>query len=109
MAWIESNQEVGRHPKTRKLASLLEVSAVTVVGHLHYLWWWALDFAEDGMLGKYDECDIAEACMWEGDEKLFVDALLKAGYLDMTEDGLFIHDWFDYAGRLVTQRNIKKE
>jgi len=54
MAWIESNQEVGRHPKTKKLARLLDISVVTAVGHLHYLWWWALDFAQEGVLTKFE-------------------------------------------------------
>ena len=109
MAWIESNQEIGRHPKTKKLARLLDISAVTAIGHLHYLWWWALDFAQDGNIGKYDEFDIAEACLWEGDHQLFVDALLQAGFVDKTESGLFIHDWLDYAGRLIIQKDLKKE
>ncbi|WP_407310979.1 hypothetical protein [Desulfosporosinus sp. SB140] len=108
MAWIESNQELGRHPKTKKLARLLGISAVTAVGHLHFLWWWALDYIQDGLLSKYDEFDIAEACMWEGDEKFFVNALVKARFIDETENGLVIHDWLDYAGRIVTQREITK-
>src|SRR5665648_861683 len=109
MSWIESHQEVGRHPKTKKLARLLEVSVVTVVGHLHYLWWWALDFAQDGYIGKYDEFDIAEACLWVGDHQAFVEALLQSGFVDQTESGLLIHDWFEYAGRLITQKEIKRE
>lgn len=109
MAWIESNQEIGRHPKTKKLARLLDISLVTAIGHLHYLWWWALDFAQDGNIGKYDEFDIAEACMWAGEHQSFVDALIQAGFVDKTESGLSIHDWFDYAGRLIIQKDIKKE
>jgi DnaD/phage-associated family protein len=109
VAWIESNQEVGRHPKTKKLARLLDVSVVSAVGHLHYLWWWALDFTQDGYIGKYDEFDIAEACMWEGEHQSFVNALIQAGFVDKTESGLLIHDWFDYAGRLIIQKDIKKE
>ena len=109
MAWIESNQEIGRHPKTKKLARLLDISIVAAIGHLHYLWWWALDFAQDGYIGKYDEFDIAEACMWVGEHQCFVDALIQAGFVDKTEAGLSIHDWFDYAGRLIIQKDIKKE
>ena len=45
MAWIESHQELWRHPKTKKLARLLGVSVPTVVGHLHGIWYWALDFS----------------------------------------------------------------
>lgn len=104
MAWIESHQEVGRHPKTKKLARLLGVSLPAVVGHLHYLWWWALDFAQDGVLDKYDAEDIADAMQWEGDADQLVEALLSSGYIDDTDDGLVVHDWAEYAGKLLERR-----
>ena len=104
MAWIESHQEVGRHPKTKKLARLLSVSLPAAVGHLHYLWWWALDFAPTGSLGKYDEADIADAMQWDGDPATLVEALLASGYVDETDDGLMIHDWAEYAGKLLERR-----
>ena len=104
MAWIESHQEVGRHPKTKKLARLLGVSLPAAVGHLHYLWWWALDFAPTGSLGKFDAEDIADAMQWDGDPGQLVDALLAAGYVDNAEDGLALHDWAEYAGKLLERR-----
>ena len=104
MAWIESHQEVGRHPKTKKLARLLGVSLPAAVGHLHYLWWWALDFAQDGVLDKYDAEDIADAMQWDGDADQLVEALLSSGYIDETDDGLVIHDWGEYAGKLLERR-----
>ena len=109
MAWIESNQELGRHPKTRRLARLLGEKVPTVIGYLHLLWWWALDFAQDGNLSEYDEIDIADACLFDGDEKQFVDALIQARFLDQTEDGLVIHDWYDYAGKLIERRKDDAE
>lgn len=99
MAWIESHQELWRHPKTKKLARLLGVSVPTVVGHLHGIWYWALDFAQDGDLHQYDPEEIADAALWEGDPGQFIEALVAAGYLDQTDDGLSLHDWYDYAGR----------
>lgn len=104
MAWIESHQEVGRHPKTKKLARLLGVSLPAAVGHLHYLWWWTLDFAQDGTLEKFDGYDLADAMQWDGDPNQLVEALISAGYIDDTEDGLVIHDWKDYAGKLLERR-----
>ena len=109
MAWIESHQEVGRHPKTKKLARLLGVSLPAAVGHLHYLWWWALDFAQDGLLDKYDNDDIADAMQWDGDADTLVSALISAGYIDETDDGLAIHDWRDYAGKLIERRAKDRE
>ena len=104
MAWIESHQEVGRHPKTKKLARLLGVSLPAAVGHLHYFWWWALDFAQDGTLEKYDGYDLADAMQWDGDPDQLLEAMIEAGYIDDTEDGLMIHDWGEYAGKLLERR-----
>lgn len=109
MAWIESHQEVGRHPKTKKLARLLGVSLPAAVGHLHYLWWWALDFAQDGVLDKYDAEDIADAMQWDGDADKLVEAMLSSGYIDRTDESLAIHDWRDYAGKLLERREKDRE
>ena len=104
MAWIESHQEVGRHPKTKKLARLLGVSLPAAVGHLHYLWWWALDFAQDGVLDKFDAEDIADAIQWDGDASQLIDAMIASGHIDLTDHGLVIHDWGEYAGKLLERR-----
>ena len=109
MAWIESHQELARHPKTKKLARLLGVSLPAAVGHLHFLWWWAMDYAQDGDLSRYDEADIADACGWDGDPAVMVRALVDSGFLDSTDDGLTIHDWHEYAGRLIEKREQNKE
>lgn len=106
MAWIESHQSLGRHPKTRKAARLLSVSRPAVVGHLQYLWWWCLDFAQDGDLGQYDDDEIAEAAEWDEDPATFIAALTEAGFI--TADRL-VHDWDDYAGKLIEQRKANAE
>ena len=124
MAWIESHQELGRHPKTNKLLRLLKVIQPTttlpaVVGHLHFLWWWALDFAQDGDLTRYDVFEIADAArwdyhglppdQWESNVQSFLDALIEAGYLDRTDEQLTLHDWDVYAGKLIERRVKDRE
>jgi hypothetical protein len=104
MAYIESHQELGRHPKTRKAARLLGVSRPAIVGHLQYLWWWALDYAQDGDITDYENDELAEASLWDGDPAVFIAALLDAGFLDESDGHRRIHDWWDYAGRLIEQR-----
>ncbi|WP_088186362.1 DnaD domain protein [Desulfosporosinus sp. FKA] len=108
MAWIPSNQEIARHPKTKRLARLLGVSLPATVGHLHFLWWWALDFAQDGNLTEFDAFDLAAASEWDGDEKTFVAALISAGWIDGNPedpDGQkYIHDWKEYTGKLIEKR-----
>ncbi|WP_067931222.1 hypothetical protein [Alicyclobacillus kakegawensis] len=64
MAWIESHQELARHPKTKKLARELNDTVRGAIGLLHLLWWWAMDYAEDGDLSRFDYEDIADAVMW---------------------------------------------
>ena len=117
MAWIESHDTLGEHPKLKKLALLLGIPRSQAVGHLHYLWWWGLKYAAyDGGLGKYDETDIAVAANWEGDPLKFVQALLdcgkpkRKGFLEKNAAGeLLIHDWDDYEGRLMDQRKLAAE
>ena len=75
MAWIKSQQALRDHPKLKKLARGLEISIPTALGHLHMLWWWAMDYAQDGNLTPFDALDIADAAGWEGDPNRFVDAV----------------------------------
>lgn len=106
MAWIESHQEMARHPKTRRVAVRLGISKAAVIGHLHLLWWWTLDFAPDGDLSGFDAEEVAAVAEWEGDAEQFLQALLDTGWLD---EGRRVHNWGDYAGRLVNLRDGIRE
>ena len=105
MAWIESHQQMKDHPKTKRLAKLLGISIPTAIGHMHCLWYWALEYAQDGNLTDFTPDEIAEAALWGGSAQAFVDALIGcgvgggAGFLD--GDPLRVHDWYDYAGKLL--------
>lgn len=112
MAWIESHDTLGRHPKKDRLAELLmdgtvpsDVADLAAIGLLHRLWWWALDYADDGDLSKYSDRQIARGCEWSGDAAALVAALTQAGLLN--EDRT-LHDWTDYTGRLVGKREANR-
>lgn len=109
MTWIESHQELGAHPKTRKLARILGLSRPAVVGHLQFLWWWAVDYAEDGDITRFDPLDIALGAEWEGEAQTFLDALVSAGFVDSDAQGVRIHDWHDYAGKLIERRRANAQ
>jgi hypothetical protein len=109
MAWIESHQSLGHHPKTLRLAHELRCSVPCAIGYLHLLWWWALDYAQDGVVSGDKQAVIARACMWSKKPEQFWAGLLSAGFIEHTEQGLRIHDWMDYAGRLVQQRAANAE
>ena len=111
MAYVEAHASLRDHLKTKKVARLLNIPKVQVIGHLLCLWWWCQDYAQDGSLGAYDDADIAEAAEWPGDASAFVNALLNcgpkgsAGFLYRGEDGnLAINDWFEYGGKLFVAR-----
>lgn len=109
MAWIESHQEIWRHPKTKKLARLLKISVPTAVGYLHGLWYWAMDFAQDGDISKYDPEDIADAVLWDDPADMLLNAFVEAGFVDRDDQTITIHDWLDYAGNLIARKEIQKE
>lgn len=101
MAWIESHQSLGRHPKLMRLAVVLGVEDAAAVGYLHYLWWWAIDYAPAGDLTKMTDAEVALAAGWKGDAKAFRGALSECGFIDA--DG-HLHDWDDYSGGLILSR-----
>lgn len=98
--WIELHQAVPNHRKTLHVADELGMAPIHVTGHLVGLWLWALDNAPDGVL-RASVRTIARAAQWEGDPQAFIQALVRAEYLDETENAYAIHDWADYTGRLL--------
>jgi hypothetical protein len=109
MAWIESHQTLGHHPKTLRLATELKCGVPGAIGYVHLLWYWALDFATNGEI-RTSPSVLARACEWRGNPERFVHALVTAGFLeDRGDAGIAIHDWLDYAGRLVAKRAANAE
>lgn len=110
MAWIQSQQEIARNPRTKRAARALGISLPQIVGHLHILWHWCLDFAPDGDLSEFDKEEIAEAAMWEDVPGDFLEALLCNGFLEETEaPGYVVADWFDIGGKVVEQKRAAVE
>ena len=105
--WIESHQALGRHPKVFRLAAELGVSRPTAIGHLHYVWWWALDYAPDGDVSRYTPAVLAIAAEWDGDPEMFVGALASAGFIDL--EPMRLHDWSDYSGLVLGRRVANRD
>lgn len=104
--WIELHQTLPRHPKLARLANRLRIPRTQAAGHLIFLWLWALDYCPTGNLSALEPAEISAAADFGGDAELFVQALKQVGWVD--EDGM-IHDWGDYAGRIVDERLQAKE
>lgn len=106
MAWIESHQQLARHPKLIRLAGVLRIHKAQAIGHLHLLWWWTLDYAPNGDVSVFTSYELAAAAEWAGKPEGFHEALKATGWID---DDNRIHDWHDYAGKLVEERARERE
>lgn len=104
-AWIESHAALRDHPKLKRLARSLGISRREATGLLHWLWWWAMDYAPDGDLTDYTADDIADGVDWDGDPDKFITALRDAGFLD----GQMLHDWDEYGGKLQYRRRANAQ
>lgn len=113
MAWIELHQSLTTHKKTRRLARALGLGVPQgipqTIGHLCLFWLWCVDGTEDGSLADLDAQDIADAAGWTGDPDVFMEAMISADFIERTPEGLEIHDWNDYIGRLLEQRKETRE
>ena len=90
------------------LAKRLDISVPEVIGHVHLLWWWALDYCKDGYITRYRDY-IPMAAQWEGDGEIFTKALIEVGWVDEIDDELIIHDWMEWTGKLETVRQADRE
>ena len=107
MAWIEVHQALRGHRKTLALRRQLGMeNDAQAIGHLVCLWLWTLDNAPDGDLSEMDDATIAYGADFpEERAEEFVKALQKARFLD----GKCIHNWEEYAGRLIAIRESNRE
>ena len=110
MAWIQVHQQLKDHRKLLIASDELDIEPVHMIGLLISFWLWALDNAPTGSLEGISNRMIARAAQWNGDPGAFVGAMTHAGLLDMTQEGnLKIHDWYEYAGKLIDQREAEKK
>ena len=112
MPWFEAHDTLPRHPKTLKLASLLNIERREAVGILYELFAWGLFAAEkDGLLEGLSADDIGKALDFPTPKKrrMVVDALVSAGYLDYEDGSYYIHNWYEYAGKWNESREKNRE
>jgi len=101
--WIESHRGLKDHPKTVALAAAWSDRKPCVLGHLHELWWWTLEYAPDGVIRSAFFPQVVSACEWHGRPHRFWNGLVEGGFLEAPSglDGYLVHDWDEYAYRRV--------
>lgn len=107
--YIEVHEAITGHPKTTRLARTLGCSRPQAVGMVIMLQLWAMPYAPDGNLTKFDAEELADACAWDGEPKELVDALVKCGWIDRDGRHLYLHDWDQYGGKVVKKYQRERE
>lgn len=101
-AWIESHQKLGKHPKLLDLCNKTGWKEDETIGKLHKFWWWALDYAEDGFLNRFQPHQYLSIILTDNlTPENLLKILKETNFID--KDGK-IHDWWDYAGRYLTAK-----
>jgi len=113
MAWIESHQKLERSGKLLLMAEKLGINKYQAIGHLHALWWWALDNARNGDVTRYCNAMVTltglrevEMQRYSGghnvdftNPEMFIDVLIESGFLDKIGEKITIHGWQEYTHR----------
>jgi hypothetical protein len=99
--WIESHQSLADHPKLYELCGLMEWETDLAIGKLHRFWWWCLDYAPDGNLGRFNDTQIALGMgVAIPQAKRLVEALVQSRWIDR-QPYFRVHDWWDYVGSFL--------
>ena len=86
------------HPKMLALMSALGIKKYAAVGLMEMLWLFAARYAPRGDIGKYDNATLASAIGWDDDPDVMINGIIKAGFIDESEEyRLIIHDWSDHS------------
>jgi hypothetical protein len=107
MLYIEFDIDMPGHWKTDLAAHELDLPPLFVSGIMPSFWAWALKYADDGNISRVPRAAIAKQLGWPGEAEVLFDAMVEAGFLE--RDGVTIHDWEDYAGRLLRRRRANAE
>lgn len=119
MPWARVDADFPQHPKLAKLREALRSPLAEV--YVVRLWCWTLKYAPGGDLTPFSNAAVAAGCGYRGDADRFVDALVSAGFLDVTPvpgrdaltrregDATVVHDWFEHSGKYETDTASGRE
>ena len=107
--WIQIYSNLPEHPKIYQLADTLEASNYEAVGVVVSLWLWAAKNAPDGDLSRFPVRALGDAVGWREDTKRLYQALVSCGFIDEDGENTRLHDWEEYAVRLMEINERKKQ
>lgn len=102
--YVPCYSTIKEHRKTYILAETLKIENYAAVGLVMCLSTWAAEYTQNGNITDFPPRAIATACGWSKRPDTLMQALLKSGYIDKTDEGMFVHDYREYAGKLDASR-----
>lgn len=113
MAWVSVHQEVDGS-KLRRLYKAIGCSKFEALGILNFLWFWGMKNADETGLVSDADLDVLSRYLYgcgEGstlDMGKVVQALADVGWIDMSVDGFYIHDWDQWQEQWYKLQKTRK-
>lgn len=105
ITWFAIDCNLYTHPKMLRLSSSLKTDVDTLVGKLGRLWAWAkLSGNETGEIGEMPPQEIADIMRWKKSASTLVRSLTDCGFLDASENGVFLHGWAELNGNMTAKK-----
>lgn len=102
LPWIELHVGLPRHPKAKRLGLLLGNPRAWT--HMAELWLWCAENCPSGLIAGEDaDLLLEDAAGWTGERGRFIEAALRAGFVERTPDGLRAHGWSERAAAHVAK------
>lgn len=109
--WLPVEIGLAKHPKTRSLARLWSAHPYTVVGFLLELWGYCLEHQPNGDTGAIPDEDLnamAAPCL-AASIGLMADVRESLRRVGLVEKSGRLHDWNEYAGRIIQKRAAERK
>lgn len=104
--YIEVHTSLRENLKLSRLSKRLDVPEVHMVGHLVYLWLWALGCTGiEGEITKVSPEEMAIIMQYEGDATKLYEEMLACHWITKTDGKVFINDWNEYGGKVMARRD----
>lgn len=108
LGWIQVDANLRTHRKAVHLAAL--VGDRRAWTYLVELWSWASQNEPTGLIrGPAAQMVVEQVAGWGGESGKLSGAMVAAGWIDVREEGLYLHDWHDHQGAHIAKAEADAE
>ncbi len=108
--WVALDCNIYTNPKILEMSEGLGLDVDTAVGKLTRLWSWAVQSEnESGDISRLPASEIAAIMRWKKKPEVLMNALISYGFIDVTDEGKFLHDWKNLNGKYVSKKRYDRE